>query len=738
MRILHFGAKEAGGGSRLLPAADTRPAGLSDGARNPGTRPALLFCAVLLALCSTAFYPSLHNGLINLDDPGYVSLNPHVQHGLTGASVEWAFTTVQEANWHPVTWLSHMLDYQLFGERVWGHHLSSLVLHCLNTLALFLVLRRLTGALWRSFFVAAFFAVHPLRVESVAWVAERKDVLSALFFLLTVWAYAWYAMSKVQSPKPKADNQSARRQTPVGQTASPIHGPPSPGEAAPASSLQPPASFWYWLSLVLFALGLMSKPMLVTLPFVLLLLDFWPLQRLMLNGRLTGLATPFRLVLEKVPFILLAMASSVITMVAQRAGGLVVSSGGVALLGRAENALVSYCRYLAKLFWPANLAVFYPLPNHWPGATVIAAVAVLLVVSGLVIWFWRRAPYLTVGWGWFIGTLVPVIGLVQVGWQAMADRYTYIPSIGIYLMLVWGASALARTVALASVRGQGTDTSSEVTAVNATRRDWRLAAGRGVLPAAGILLVLICVVLTRHQLVYWKDSESLFRHTLAVTADNAFAHETLGLALRLQGRVDESIAEMREAIRIYPEYARAHRDLGSDLITKGDLPEAIRSLQTALRLAPRLPRTHKQLGLAFQKQGHLDEASVQYQDELRINPDDAEAHTSLGAILLGGGRLPEAISEFEAALRLDPDNAEAHSNLGIALCRKGNWAEGINQFEKALLLKPDYAEGHNNLGVALARSGRRDDAIRQFTEALRLQPDYLGAAQQLRALTNAP
>lgn len=668
-----------------------------------GTPPAWAFpAAILFVLAATAFYPVLHHGFINLDDPAYVVLNPHVHQGLTWDSIRWAFTTFDTANWHPLTWLSHLLDYQIFGQRVWGHHLSNLVLHGLNALALFLLLRTMTGTLWRSFFVAAFFAVHPLRVESVAWVAERKDVLSTFFFLLTLFAYVRYVQVKSQGLK--SDGQSPKSKV---------------GSGKPLFLLSPGCPLFYWLAVFLFVLGLMSKPMLVTLPFVLLLLDFWPLQRPGFKNSAGRFQFPFQRLWEKTPFFLLALASCVVTMLAQRAGGIVVTTGGTALLDRVENAAISYCRYLGKLFWPSDLAVFYPQPASWPAWESLSAAVFLLGITAWALWMWRRAPYLAVGWGWFLGTLVPVIGLVQVGWQAMADRYSYIPSIGILLMWVWGAWAAAQKV-------------------SSTKMADNRATGTFLMGAGGCGLLLGCLLLTHRQLAYWQDSESLFRHTLAVTKDNAFTHDLLGLALRIEGRLDESNAELREAIRINPHYAGACRDLGHTLVLQHKLDEGIPLLEKALQLAPQLPRTHKQLGNAFQAQGRLHQALVQFQEELKISPQDAEAHNELGATLLGLERVNEAVPEFHAALQLDPGYPEAYSNLGIALCRQGQLTQGIAEFEQALRLRPVYAEAHNNLAVALARAGRREEAISHFKEALRIRPNYPGAEQQLRALSNAP
>jgi Tfp pilus assembly protein PilF len=460
--------------------------------------------------------------------------------------------------------------------------------------------------------------------------------------------------------------------------------------------------------------------MVITLPLILLLLDFWPLRRFDFQNPVAAPRPPLHLLVEKVPFFLLSILSGVVTIMAQRAGGIVVSSSGVALAGRVENALVSYCRYVGKLFWPAHLAIFYPIPQPWPIPSVLGATVVLVAISISVLWSRRRAPFLAVGWSWFVITLVPVIGIIQVGWQAMADRYSYIPSIGLLLMLVWGVWALADRLSPALPESQ-------------PNPRWQVP-----LATAGTLAILACFFLTRQQLAYWKDGETLFRRTLAVTKNNAFTHNILGLALRLQGRLDESNLEMREAIRIKPDYAGAHRDLGYNLILQDKLGEGIGSLETAVRLVPRLPKAHKQLGVAFQQQGKPDQALVEFQQEIEINPKDPEAHNFIGAILLSLGRLHEAIPEFTTALRFDPGYAEAHSNFGIALCRQGNLAKGIAQFEAAIQADPRYAEGHNNLAVALVRAGRRAEAISHFREELRIRPNYPGAEQQLRALTNRP
>jgi hypothetical protein len=528
----------------------------------------------LFLLVIFTFLPVLNNDFIFLDDQDYITANSHVRSGLTRENIEWAMGSIVVGNWHPLTCLSHMLDCQWFGLNPRGHHLTSMLLHAVNTVLVFLVLEGMTGAVWRSFFVAAMFGLHPLHVESVAWASERKDVLSTLFWLLTLLAYSHYVKWKERGPN---DAPAA-----------------GPGSTFPCSS----GAIYYWLALFFFVLGLMSKPMLVTVPFVLLLLDYWPLNRFKIKG-------PMKLVVEKAPFFLFSVASCLVTIPAQKGAGGVRTMANFPLMGRVENALVSYCRYLGKLFWPANLPFFYPHPGHWPLTVVVAAGFLLL---GLSVWAWmtrRDYPYLLVGWCWFVGTLVPVIGLVQVGFQSIANRYTYVPFIGIFLSLSWGVQAL-------------------------TRR-WRHQFF--VLFTLATAAILICIPLTRIQIGYWKDSEILFQYANVVIKNNWEAHARLGLVLSKEGRLDEAINQYREALRLKPDDADAHYDLANALYRKG-------------------------LG---------DEAISQYREDLKLSPDDPEGHNNLGAVLFQKGNLNEAITQFQEALRLKPDYANAQKNLAAAM-----------------------------------------------------------------------
>jgi len=635
--------------------------------RFPAWLPAMLLALAIIVL----YWPATHHDFINYDDDIYVTSNVHVQNGLTLESIQWAFLNPVSANWHPLTMLSHMLDCQIFGLHAWGHHLINVLLHAANTALVFLLFRRMTGAVWRSLILAALFGLHPLRVESVAWVAERKDVLSGFFGFLSLLFYARYAQgveSGIQNPESRIQKVEVSH-----------------------------ISFSYWLSLLFLAFGLMSKAMLVTWPFVMMLLDYWPLKRISsFRFPISGLKP---LLLEKIPFFALATAASVITFVVQKNGGAVKTVENFPPGERVGNALVSYCRYLGKTFWPTDLAVFYPHPRHWPVAEVLLAGVLLAGISVLFFMKRRQHPFLLVGWLWFIGTLVPVIGLVQVGEQAMADRYTYIPSLGLLIVSIWGVCELTR------------------------RWRYRVMA----LSATGVAAILLCFALTREQLGYWQDSETLFREALAVTENNHLAHCALGTVLLNKSQLDEAISRFHEAIRLKPDYAEAYNNLGIALGRKGQMDEAVSQFQEAIRLRPDDPRAHYNLGNALFTKGQIDEAISQYEEAIRLKPDHVDAHNSLGIALGRKGQMDDAISQFREAIHLKPDDAEAHFNLGTGFLNKGRTDDAISQFREAISLKSDYADARNNLGTALLNKGQTDEAIGQYQEAIRLKPDFVEA-----------
>jgi len=602
---------------------------------------------------------------VNYDDDEYVTENRHVQEGLTRESVTWAFTTTHTGNWHPLTWLSHMLDCTLFGLDAGRHHMINVLLHLANALLLFAVFQRMSGALWRSGFVAALFALHPLHVESVAWVAERKDVLSTLFWILTMWSYARY----VECPG-------------VGR---------------------------YLLVMVLFVLGLMAKPMLVTLPFVLLLMDYWPLRRLRggeadKKGTIQGDRQSFsRLVWEKAPLFGWAVASSVITFMAQKAAGAVSSLEAFPLPLRIGNALVSYVTYIRKMVWPQDLAVFYPHPQTVPLWEALGVGIVLASLSALVIRGGRKRPYLVVGWFWYLGTLVPVIGIVQVGLQGLADRYTYVPLIGLFVIMAWS--------------------------VDEAMAGWRLRKPAiGILGGVVILGIMLC---TWIQIRYWKNTISLFEHALKVTADNWVAHNNLGNALLDKGNVNEAIHHFGEALRIKPGFAKAHNNLGNALLRQGKVEEAMSHYVEALRIQPEYDKARYNLATAMLNQGRIQEAVHHYAEVLRVEPDYVDAHFNLGLALGRLGRVDEAVGQLSEALRIQPDFAEAHYRLGLILASKGDLKGSIHHLSETVRLRPGDAEAHNNLGTLLAREGTPDQAIGHFLEAVRLQPNFAAAHYNL-------
>jgi tetratricopeptide (TPR) repeat protein len=588
----------------------------------------------LAVLTLLVYCPSFDFPFVNFDDPDYVTQNPQVQAGLTADGIRWAFTTFTTGNWHPLTWLSLELDAALQGgQNAGGFHLTNVLLHSANTLLLFLVLSRMTGRLGRSAVVAALFALHPLHVESVVWVTERKDVLSTLFWMLTLAAYLNYV----------------RR--------------PSIGR--------------YLLVMLMLGLGLMAKPMLVTLPCVLLLLDYWPLQRF-------GRMPMGQLLLEKVPQFALVVASCAVTFVAQRRGLAVVSLQTFPLEIRLENALLAYVRYLFQMLWPLDLAVYYPHPGtEVSSVQALGAGMLLLLITGLVLGPGRRWPYLAVGWLWYLGTLVPVIGLVQVGQQAMADRYTYVPLIGIFLLLSWGASDLTAA--------------------------WRRS--RPVLAVATGMVLAACLVLTWNQISYWSSNRALWEHAIAATARNPLAHYSLGNLFNEMGRPEAARDEYRKAVEEDPGFVSAHLNLGVVLQSLGQKEEALAEFAKASELDPGAALPHFNLGNVLNDLGQREQARAEYQKAIALDPEDALSHHNLGAVLRDLHRLEEALAEYRKASELDPKDALIHYNLGLVLTDLGQHNEAIAEYVQTLRLRPDYPEAFCNLGQVLLEEGRFSEAL---------------------------
>ena len=621
------------------------------------SKPPAIGIGLALALGTLFLYwPVAHHPFITLDDNQYVWQNPIVQAGLSWTGVKWAFTNLIASNWFPLTWLSHMADCQLFGLNAGGHHLTNVFFHAVNALLLFVWLKQTTGALWRSAIVAALFAWHPLHVESVAWVAERKDVLSAFFWLLTLLAYVRYAdLSKVQSPKSKV---------------------------------------FYALALLFCAAALMSKPMAVTLPFVLLLADFWPLKRFAMDDLRWTICK--RLLVEKIPFLLLAAAESVVNFIAQKGGGATWASDALPLPVRLANALVSYLRYVSKTFWPTDLAIIYPYQMHWPPVTLLTAVIFLLVFSALAMLRWRKNPFLFFGWFYFLGTLVPTIGLVQVGPQAMADRYTYLPSIGLFVLAVWGADALL-----------------------ANRRHRQTIAALTAVAACGA-----CCLVTAQQLKHWQSSVKLFAHAIAVTPDNYVANDYLGGALELAGWPDEALPFYAESVRIAPNFPQAQWSLGMALLQKGRATEAAEHLAVAAQLTPADPFIRCHLGKALFLTGDFSRAAAQFTEALRLKPDLTEAHFYFAVTRAAQGKFAEAMPHFAEAARREPANPEIRFNYGLALLDHRQPAEAAAQFTEELRLTPNETKAHYRLALALQQQGKLAEAVAHFQRALKLTPNF--------------
>lgn len=629
---------------------------------------AWLLAAVLWLLTVALYWPATrHDFLPAYDDDVYVTANTRVQQGLTWANFVWALHNPVCSNWHPVTVWSHMLDCQVYGLHPWGHHLTNVLLHATNAVLLLWLLWSATGACWRSAVVAALFAWHPLHVESVAWVAERKDVLSAFFGFLALIFYVRHARAR------------------------------PPTAAAQASLFW--RSPWYWLAWLCFGLGLLSKPMLVTWPVVLLLLDFWPLGRLRSGLWRTALA-------EKIPFVLFAGIVSVVTFWVQSLSGAVRTLAYLSWDMRLENAAISYCRYLGKLFWPADLAALYPIPPSWPVAQALAAAGFLAGVTGFLWRCRRRQPSLLMGWCWFLVTLAPVIGLVQVGVQAMADRYSYIPSVGVSVLAVWGLAAWfpplrARVRALA------------------------LATG---------LALLLCAALTERQIGYWRDDITLFQHSLNVTPDNDTARNILGVAFLDDRQTNAAVTEFQTALRLNSASVEAHERLGTVLARQGDTPGALREYQEALRYNPGFADGRYRLGNLFARLGRNDEAIDQFLAAAHRPGGFAEAENNVGILLAAKGKANDAIAHLREAVRLKPDYVDAHYNLANELFKSGDMDRCIGEFQTVIQLAPDRASAHYFLSVALARQGQAGFAIRELQETLRLQPDNAIAHDRLGAL----
>jgi Flp pilus assembly protein TadD len=625
-------------------ASESAPAPSGSGRGVPAHwLPALLLFGIVLG----TFLPSTRNDFIEYDDSVYVYNNDQVKNGLSADGILWAFSDVSTGNWHPLTWFTHMLDAQVHDVVPWGHHFTSVLLHAINTVLLFLVMRRMTRMLWASLAVAMLFGLHPMRVESVTWICERKDVLSGFFWLASLWAYARFAE-----------------------------------ESAVVTSR---TRGFYAASVALFFCGLMSKPVMVTFPFVLLLLDFWPLGRWQ-PGKVR------QLIVEKIPFFLLTALVCTVTYVAQKHTGMMSPLSDLQLSERLQNVPIAYVRYLTKTFWPFDLCALYPHPGQWPLGLVIGALGLIGAISFFVFWRRQQHPYLLTGWFWFLGTMVPMIGIVQVGAQSMADRYSYIPIIGIWIALAMGVAQLVK--------------------------QWRPAPLWFCLGG----VALVCAVLTRQQITYWHDNASVWRHAIAVTDRNYEAHYRLGRALALQGNLEAAIVEFTKVAELRPGFAEGHYSLGKALALQGRLDDAFARFQRAVEIEPGNVVALNNVGNILLQRRRFDEAMVHFRRVLELQPDNAPAHGNLGYALVQTGRLDEAGPHLHLAVELQPQNSSAHNNLGSIYLRKGHFSQAAAQFRTVLQLEPSSVEAHNNLAFALLSLGKLDEAIQGFRAALVLQP----------------
>lgn len=629
---------------------------------------AILFL-ILALVCVVIYGQTVNFDFINTDDVYYVYENAMVLSGVNRDSLYWAFTAFHSANWHPLTWISHQLDVTLFGLNPGAHHATNIIFHMLNSFLAFIVFQRMTGDFWKSAFVATLFAVYPTHVESVAWVSERKDVLSTMFWLLTMLAYVSYSESK-------------------------------------DTSIDKVVFLKYLAVIVLFALGLMSKPMLVTLPFVLLLCDYWPLKRL------KKLADLRNLILEKLPMFVLTVISSYITLIAQKSGGAVDQS--LSLEFRLMNSVISYATYVLMLFYPVNLGLQYPYRRVINTEIFAASLVFLLIITAFCLWQWKKRKYLIVGWFWFLGTLVPVIGIVQVGAQAMADRYTYIPYFGLFIALIWGIGEIAERFNL-----------------------------QKAVVTAGFLVVLILSVLSYRQASYWRNSETLYRHSLSVVGESFLLAYNLCLVLARQDRLDEAEDFCRKAIAWNREYPQAYNGLGIIKMIKKEYEEAVNYFYTALSIEPMEPLTRLNYARALEKVGRTDEA----ENQMHIVEQVLERYSYNLDLVVFLKACKELINEYtknnqpekilrvyEIALRRLPGNYELRANYALALAENNQHEEARRQIEEIIRQVPDNPKFYNFYGSILAKQNLREEAIKQFKKALELDPNYEVAKKNIEEL----
>jgi tetratricopeptide (TPR) repeat protein len=655
----------------------------------------VLFVALCLILGIVVVYMKVQKyDFVGYDDELYVTQNHYVQEGISPEGIKWAFTTFHSANWHPLTWLSHMLDCDLYGLNPAGHHWTNVEFHIANTLLLFIILFKMTGALWQSAFVAALFALHPLHVESVAWISERKDVLSTFFGLLSIAAYCHYV--KKSSVK------------------------------------------YYLLVIIFLSLGLMAKPMVVTLPFVLLLLDYWPLKRFQFQRDFhfksekpieDVLRRNYRIILEKIPLFIPVVISCIMTFIAQKSEGAVKPIGALPLKYRIANTIVSYTSYVLKAIWPQKLAVFYPHPGNTLRWWQIAGSALLIISAcyGAIRWA-KKYPYILVGLFWYLGTLVPVIGLVQVGNQAMADRYTYIPLIGIFIIVSWGVSDLFKerfSVQKSEFSSQLSDDSSDISKLFNKQRFHNI-----FLTISALILLAALSWRSFFQLNTWENGITLFEHAVSVTENNYQAHNNLGKGYESID-LDKALFHFKAALKINPNNATSLYNLGNVYLEKGDIDEAVRHYLKALSIKPEYPAALNNLGEAFVKKGDYDNAIYYFKTAFKTDPQNTNACMNIANVLFLQSKPDEAISQYREILQTDTKNPDVYYNLAYVLSTKGNLEEAVSLYKEVLNIAPEYSKAHYNLGNIRLKQGDLKEAFTHFTKAIKINPNYVQAYNKI-------
>jgi Tfp pilus assembly protein PilF len=653
---------------------------------HPASLRVILVCFFLTVATLWVYWPVRHFEFTNWDDPAYVYGNSLVNHGLNSHSILWALGTSYYDFWHPLTWMSHMLDCSLFGLNAGWHHLSSLAFHIADTLLLFTLLRRMTGAWKRSAVVAALFALHPLHVESVAWISERKDVLSTFFFLLSLWAYVRYAEMKRRmaesAPEPTAANTDGKK------------------NSAPKPN---PAGFYMGLTVLMFAFGLMSKAMIVTLPAVCLLLDFWPLRRVTIGTLKTEW---FGLIREKIPLFILSAFSSKLTFANMQAQNNILSGTTHSWSFSFCNAMVSYIRYIGKTFWPTDLIIAYPMPDLWEFWQIAGSVLLLLVISLAALRYARTIPYLGFGWFMFLVTLLPVIGVVSMSNQAIADRYTYIPSIGFFVVLVWGGADVALRLKLPGIIPQGI--------------------------AAAVLLA--CGMVARGQVAYWRNSSVLWEHCTKISPTDSYALYGLGWTLQAEGKIEEAMEKYRAALDSKPNHLNATLNLGVCYAMQTNYQEATNWFAKAIRLKPDYSKARSGMGLALFELGDMQGALDQSTEAVRLDPQNLVLHITRGRALGALGRGDEAREVFHQILQGNPAQVDARYYLGVEMLNESDFTSAAKTFLDVISIAPKRTDARCQYAVALTHLGQKDKAAESYREALELDPRCSAALNGLEQL----